>query len=102
MAEKGNLGTDPLFIGLTRPAMILGVHYLIFLMNMVFHLLMFINDIYPHKFMIFPSLAIVHGLCYLVCLREPRAIELIIARYGKCSKCRNRVFHKFTNSYDLV
>lgn len=102
MAEtKGGLQSDPLFLGLTRPAMILGVHYLMFLMNLIFQMLMFINKVYEHQFMVFPSAIGIHCLLYLICLREPRMIELLIARYGKCSKCKNRLYHRHTNSYDL-
>ena len=102
MANGGGLQSDQLFLGLTRPAQVLGVHYLIFLINFMGCTLIFINlsqNKIPVTIMVFVTL---HLLAYLVCLREPRMVELVMVRYGKCNKCRNRQHHKQTNSYDMV
>ena len=97
-----NLTADPLFLGLTRPVMFFGVHYLMFVINFMGNILLFINDVFQYKI---PALVVgaltVHIVFYLICLKEPRAIELLSTRYAKCSKCRNRLYHKSTNSYDL-
>lgn len=99
---KGGLQSDQLFLGLTRPAMVMGVHYLIFMLNFMINVLLFVN-IQHNKFVtIAVCFTTVHACAYLVCLKEPRAIELLMTRYGKCSRCKNRLFHKYTNSYDLV
>jgi type IV secretion system protein VirB3 len=102
MAEKGGIQSDQLFLGLTRPAMVMGVHYLIFMINFMVCILIFINSSSSNKLWQTPVIfIIIHMMAYLVCLKEPRAIELLFTRYGKFSKCRNRVYHKHTNSYDL-
>ena len=43
MADAGRLGTDPLFLGLTRPPMMLGVTYSWFVVNAMIWTLYFIN-----------------------------------------------------------
>mgnify|MGYP002138570540 CR=1 FL=1 len=100
--SKGGLQSDQLFLGLTRPAMVLGVHYVIFMMNFMCTVLLFVN-LQSNKFvtaaLVFFS---IHIASYLICLKEPRAIELLMSRYGKCSRCRNRLYHKHTNSYDIT
>jgi type IV secretion system protein VirB3 len=99
----GSLQSDQLFLGLTRPAMVLGVHYLLFMLNFMGAVLLFINLDSKGKLWQTPLIfVLVHLMAYLVCLKEPRAIELVFTRYGKCSKCRNRLYHKHTNSYDLT
>lgn len=102
MSSQQSLQADPLFLGLTRPAMIFGVHYLMFVINFMGNILLFINDVFSYKIpAVIIGMVSVHLLFYLICLKEPRAIELLTTRYAKCSKCRNRRYHKFTNSYDL-
>lgn len=97
----GNLQADQLFLGLTRPATVLGVHYIIFLCNFMLNVLVFINTV-NNKFVVATvSFVTIHVLAYLICLKEPRAIELVMVRYGKCNRCKNRVYHKHTNSYDM-
>ena len=103
MAESGHLQADPLFQGLTRPAMILGVSYTYFVINSIFNLLIFINT--SNFFYLFVSGPIIHCIGYLICLREPRAVELAFLVSSKCWKVapfsRVRKFHGFTNSYDV-
>jgi type IV secretion system protein VirB3 len=96
------LRPDPLFLGLTRPVLIAGVHYIMFLMNFMLCGLLYINKVYESQ-LVGPTLtfAIIHLTLYLLCLKEPRMMELMMTRYGKCSKCKNRLYYKFTNSYDL-
>ncbi|PIR32614.1 MAG: type IV secretion system protein VirB3 [Alphaproteobacteria bacterium CG11_big_fil_rev_8_21_14_0_20_44_7] len=103
MAKEGNLQADPLFLGLTRPAQIAGVHYLLFLVNFMGNILLFINHVFENRMLaVVVGFGSVHIIFYLICLKEPRMIELFLKRYGKCMKCRNRFFHKGTNSYDLT
>lgn len=95
------LRPDPLFLGLTRPARIAGVHYVMVMMNFMLCGLLFINDVFDNKLGAIITFALVHVTLYLLCLKEPRMMELLMVRYGKCSKCKNRMYYKFTNSYDL-
>lgn len=103
MAETGHLQADPLFQGLTRPAMIMGVSYMYFVINAVICMIFFINT--SNMFILFFIAPVVHGIGYLICLREPRAVELLMIKTGKCWKLAPisnvRRYHGFTNSYDV-
>jgi type IV secretion system protein VirB3 len=92
------LRADPLYQGLTRPAMIFGVTYNFFLINVMSITIAFINT--RDFFVVLVIAPAIHALGYYICLREPRFLELIALRLGKCQKCKNRLFHGFTNSYD--
>lgn len=95
---SGRLTSDPLFQGLTRPTMIMGVSYMYFVINAVISMITFINT---QNFTILLVVApTVHLIGFLICLKEPRAIELFIIKMSKGYKCVNRGFHGFTNSYD--
>ena len=94
----GRLQSDPLFQGLTRPTMIMGVSYMYFVINAVISLICFINlQSFKILFFVAPG---VHLIGYLICLKEPRAIELFLVKMLKGYKCVNRGFHGYTNSYD--
>ena len=99
MAGSGRLQADPLFQGLARPTMIMGVSYMYFVLNGIISIITFINtQNFIILFFVFP---LVHGVGYLICLKEPRAIELMMLRASKGTKCLNRRFHGYTNSYDI-
>jgi type IV secretion system protein VirB3 len=94
----GRLQSDPLFQGLTRPPMIFGVSYMYFVINAVISMITFINlQSFQILLVVAPS---VHLLGYIICLKEPRAIELFILKVNKGYRCVNRGFHGYTNSYD--
>ncbi len=96
---SGTIGSDPLFLGLTRPPMLLGVSYKFAALNGLFSLLAFvITSKFFYLLILLPGL---HLIGYFICLKEPRAIELFIARMSKCNVCRNRYYHGGTNSYDV-
>ena len=94
----GRLKSDPLFLGLARPPTILGVSYKYFVINALLTMLIFINT---KSFYSFPFGVVIHFFGVLVCLKEPRAIELwlIRMRYGYWNLW-NRPYHSNTNSYD--
>lgn len=95
----GNIGTDPLFLGLTRPPLLIGVSYTFAALNGIVSLLAFvITSNFLWLLIVMPSL---HLIGWFVCLKEPRAIEIMISRYSKCNICRNRIYHGGTNSYDV-
>ena len=96
---SGTVGTNPLFLGLTRPPMLMGVSYTFAALNGIFSLLAFIltNDFF-YLLVLLPAF---HMLGWFICLKEPRAIELFVARMSKCNLCRNRMYHGGTNSYDV-
>ncbi len=100
MAENnGRLRTDALFQGLARPPMVAGVSYMYFVVNASFCLLAFI---WTSNFVVLLVAApIIHGIGFMLCMNEPRAVELFILRMSKGTRCVNRGFHKNTNSYDV-
>lgn len=99
MAESGRLQADPLFQALARPPMIMGVSYLFFVFNAILCLIVFIQT--SNFIMLFFAAPCIHGVGYLLCLKEPRAIELMIMRTSLGTRCLNRAFHGYTNSYDI-
>ena len=88
-----------LFQALARPPMIMGVSYMFFVLNGIICLITFIQT--QNFIMLFFAGPTFHGVGYLLCLKEPRAIELMILRATTGTKCINRAFHGFTNSYDV-
>jgi type IV secretion system protein VirB3 len=68
------LTVDTLFVACTRPATLLGVPLSAVIVEIVFTLEAFIfTKNLLHLLWIFPA----HGICYLICMREPRIFELI-------------------------
>lgn len=98
MAGSGRLQADPLFIGLSRPEMIMGVGFTFVVLNFAVSLMTFINT---SDFRSFLMLFGLHAVGYLICRKEPRALDLLIlkARFG--IKCLNKRYHGHTNSYDI-
>lgn len=96
---SGRLQSDPLFQGLTRPAMVFGVTYMFFIGNLMVNLLVFINT--SNLLVLFVVFPAIHTIGYIVCLKEPRIMEMVMVKLKKGMKCLNRVYHGNTNSYDL-
>ena len=94
----GRLGADPLFQGLSRPPMILGVSYMYFVLNAMICMIMFINS---KSFATLPLAGIIHMFGYMLCMKEPRAVELWMLRMKWGFRSWNRAYHSFTNSYDV-
>lgn len=96
---SGSVGTDPLFLGLTRPPLLLGVSYTFAALNGMVSLMAFvITSKFFYLLILLPGM---HLIGWFICLKEPRAIELLMAKTSKCSVCKNRMYHGGTNSYDV-
>lgn len=93
----GKLSIDPLFMGLTRPAMLFGVSYSFVIMNGFSCLAYFIMT--SQLMALFVMLPLGHLVGYMICFKEPLFIELFVVRQSKCRRCSNRFFHG-ANSYD--
>ncbi|MFZ8864699.1 MAG: VirB3 family type IV secretion system protein [Rickettsiales bacterium] len=89
--------TDPLFLGLTRPATVFGVTYPFAVLNGFTCLLYFIVS---NDFKGFLALPFFHAIAYMICAKEPLALDLIMMKGAKCTKCRNKA-HFGANSYDV-
>jgi len=98
MAGSGRLQADPLFQGLARPTMVFGVSYMYCVINAFLCVLMFV---WSKNFYSWGMLFINHGFGYLLCMKEPRAVELWLMRMNKGYRSWNRKFHHNTNSYDV-
>lgn len=94
----GRLRADPLFQGLARPTMIMGVSYMYFVLNAMLMAIIFINT---KSFWAFPCGIIIHLFGYLLCMKEPRAVELWMLRMKYGYRSWNRRFYRHTNSYDV-
>lgn len=89
------LERDQLFVALTRPQMFAGVTYSYFVANAV---------VVTELFLIFRSLwvlaagLVIHLGGVLLCIREPRFLDLWLTRVSRCPRVRN---HKIwgCNSY---
>ena len=89
------LDRDQLFVALTRPQMFAGVTYSYFVANAV---------LATELFLIFRSLwvlvaaLVIHLAGVLLCIREPRFLDLWLTRVSRCPRVRN---HKIwgCNSY---
>jgi type IV secretion system protein VirB3 len=90
-----SLDRDRLFVALTRPQMFAGVTYSLFVINFV---------VAAEFFLLFRSLSalvpalLLHLLGVLLCLRDPRAIDLWLIWARTCGRTRNHGLWR-CNSY---
>lgn len=89
------LDRDRLFVALTRPQMFAGVTYSYFVVNFVLSAELFL--IFRSFWAILPAL-LIHGAGVLLCLREPRVVNLWLVRASKCGRVRNHGLWR-CNSY---
>jgi len=80
---------DPLVVGLTRPPMMLGVPYVLFVLEWCVVVLIFINTKNLLMFLLF---APIHGIAYALTVRDNRFVDILLVRYGKCPITRNHRF----------
>ncbi len=99
MANTGQLEVNMLFLGLTRPSMLLGVSYLVVLTNFFICMMFYVLT---SKFQVFMAMGLIHIVAYLLSENEPLFLELFMVRQQKCNKCKNRLYHGLTNSYDVM
>ncbi len=86
---------DPVFTALTRPQMFAGVTYGYFVITMILAVEGFL--IFRSAWVLLFAL-IVHGAGGLLCLREPRIVELWLTRVSRCPRVRNHKLWR-CNSY---
>ena len=65
---------DPLFLGLTRPAMIWGISYEAFIVCMMTSIMVFLGVGNPFYMLVYVPM---HAVCYAICMRDPRAFRLL-------------------------
>ena len=93
--DDENVEMDPLFLGMTRPPMVMGVTYTFFVINGMVTTITFLalNNLFAFLVGI-P----VHIIGYLLCLKDPRIFDIWRVRLLKTPVTRNRSFWR-TNSY---
>lgn len=97
--STGNIQTDQLFKGLTRPVMLFGVSYMFAILNVMICMVTFINT--SDLRVILLLLPAIHGIGYIASAKEPLFIELFMVKMQKCPMCLNRGYHG-ANSYDIT
>ena len=80
---------DPLVGGLTRPPMMLGIPYVLFVMEFVVVALIFINT---KNLLMFLLVLPVHGIAYALTVRDNRFVDVLMVRLAKCPVTRNHRF----------
>jgi type IV secretion system protein VirB3 len=97
MSRNDGVIADTLFVGITRPPMRFGVTYAALIVNSVVTIEVFVLTKNLLWLLAFLPL---HGLCYLLCLYEPRFFDLLLlwARTRGPGLLSNAAFWK-ANSY---
>ncbi len=98
MAETGRLETDPLFLALTRPTMVLGVTYLWAAAEALVFCLYFVNT---SNFKGIFYVMVLHSIGVLLCSYEPRFLNILMVAGKTSAKCKNKRYHNNTASYDM-
>ena len=89
------LERDPVFTALTRPQTFAGVSYSFFVVNLVITTDLFLLT---KSFWTVVAALVIHGIGYIMGLREPRFLDLWIVRASRCPRVRNYAFWR-CNSY---
>jgi type IV secretion system protein VirB3 len=98
MSGGGSVNLDALFLGLTRPAMILGVSYVFFGTNLMACLIYFAITS-SFKVTIFGAVVHVSGM--IMTKKEPLGMEMLFLKMQKFNRCPNKWHHGGVNSYDV-
>jgi type IV secretion system protein VirB3 len=80
------LERDVLFVGLTRPQMLLGVTYGYLIVNAVVTTELFL--LFKSPWVLLAAL-FVHLIGWLGCLRDPRIFDLWLVKVQRCPRVRN-------------
>ncbi|HEY3730776.1 MAG TPA: VirB3 family type IV secretion system protein [Steroidobacteraceae bacterium] len=75
VSHAPGLISEPLFVGATRPPMRWGVTYSALLFNLVLTLEAFLLT---HNLVVLIAFIPIHGLCSLLCARDPRYFDLLL------------------------
>ena len=75
MNKNDGITVDTLFVGPTRPTTFWGVTWQAFILNVIVTMEAFI---WTRNLLWLLLFIPIHGICYLICLRDPRTFELLI------------------------
>ncbi len=96
MSKSGFVRVDPLFLGLTRPPMFLGVGVRFVILNGFGSLMLFINT---QNIWALALMCVIHLIAYIISFNEPLFLEIFFVKMTNFNKCKNKIYHG-TNSYD--
>ena len=80
------LDRDLLFVGLTRPQMLLGVTYGVAIVNGILTTELFL--LFKSAWVLLAAV-LVHGAGWLACLRDPRIFDLWLVKVRRCPRVKN-------------
>lgn len=89
---------NPLFLGLTRPALVFGVSFIFFGMNVIMGLMYFVVT---SDFKVVPVVVAAHIFGMMITKKEPLAIEILLLKMQKTNNCKNRTYYGGLNSYEV-
>ena len=69
--------------------MMVGIPYTLFVMELCFVVLIFINTTNLLRFLLVIP---IHGIAYALTVRDVRFVDIILVRFGKCPLTRNHGF----------
>ncbi len=81
-----SLDRDILFVGLTRPQMLLGVPYGYAIANGVITTELFLLT---HSFAVALVALVFHAVGWVACLRDPRVFDLWLVKVQRCPRVAN-------------
>jgi len=93
---QNEIEVDPVFLGLTRPAMFLGVTQNYFVINAVVSMIGFLGS--ASFYLLLLVAPCLHLLGVFACAHDPRTFDIWFTKL-KFMKCRNRFYWR-ANSYD--
>ena len=99
MSEEGN-SCDPLFIGMTRPPMMMGVPMEFFGFNFIIlgiGMILFMSLSGKILFFVLVNLPL-HAVAYVATERDTHWMRVWLTKLSRCSSIRNKNFWK-SNSY---
>lgn len=85
---------DPLFIGMTRPPMIAGVTFLFMGLNAFGVAFLFVLT---KNFLVLLIFIPLHAVGYLICLKDPQLLDVIVKKTQKSSGVPNKKYWSGTS-----
>lgn len=79
----------PLVLGLTRPRMLWGIPWGLFVAEIVLVLMVFLNT---KNLLMFLLILPMHAASYVLTIKDVRLVDIIRVRLSKCAGTRNRGF----------
>jgi len=98
--EEDPIDIDPLFVGMTRPPLVLGVPMEFFGINFILFgigMIAFVSFLGKLIFILSTCVPL-HILAYIATEKEPHWMSIYLTKFTKCGPTQNKVFWK-SNSY---